>query len=391
MAQPARGRLSQGQQTARAMRCSTLTLLFLLTQDFCPCLQTAGLTVPKVSPGKKRQKRDWVIPPINCPENERGPFPKPLVQIKSNRDKETMVFYSITGQGADTPPVGVFIIERETGWLKVTEPLDREDISHYTIVSHAVSANGQPVEDPMEIIITVSDQNDNKPQFTQSIFTGSIEEGAKPGTSVMQVTATDADDSVNTFNGVIAYSILQQIPEQPHRGMFAINSETGVISVLGTGLDRETAPQYRLTVQAADLQGEGFTASATAVIEVQVKNTSEAPSSSLTIHVLNTLTGQPATGLATHLSQLQGPGLQWMELMKSSTNVDGHCPLFLAPGQVKAGTYKLHFDTGAYWQQLGYTSFYPYVEVVFTVTEQTRKLHIPLLISPFSYTTYKGS
>uniref|UniRef100_A0A8C3P676 5-hydroxyisourate hydrolase n=1 Tax=Chrysemys picta bellii TaxID=8478 RepID=A0A8C3P676_CHRPI len=125
--------------------------------------------------------------------------------------------------------------------------------------------------------------------------------------------------------------------------------------------------------------------------KLPVKNTSEAPSSSLTIHVLNTLTGQPATGLATHLSQLQGPGLQWMELMKSSTNVDGHCPLFLAPGQVKAGTYKLHFDTGAYWQQLGYTSFYPYVEVVFTVTEQTRKLHIPLLISPFSYTTYKGS
>ncbi|XP_026519008.1 cadherin-1-like, partial [Terrapene carolina triunguis] len=132
MAQPARGRLSQGQQTARAMRCSTLTLLFLLTQDFCPCLQAAGLMVPKASPGKKRQKRDWVIPPINCPENERGPFPKQLVQIKSNRDKETKVFYSITGQGADTPPVGVFIIERETGWLKVTKPLDREDISHYT-------------------------------------------------------------------------------------------------------------------------------------------------------------------------------------------------------------------------------------------------------------------
>uniref|UniRef100_A0A8C4WCL3 Transthyretin/hydroxyisourate hydrolase domain-containing protein n=1 Tax=Gopherus evgoodei TaxID=1825980 RepID=A0A8C4WCL3_9SAUR len=100
-----------------------------------------------------------------------------------------------------------------------------------------------------------------------------------------------------------------------------------------------------------------------------------APSSSLTIHVLNTLMSQPATGLATHLSQLEGPRLQWMELMKSSTNVDGHCPLFLAPGQVK----------------LGYTSFYPYVEAVFMVTEQTRQLHIPLLISPFSYTTYKGS
>uniref|UniRef100_A0A8C3SS76 hydroxyisourate hydrolase n=1 Tax=Chelydra serpentina TaxID=8475 RepID=A0A8C3SS76_CHESE len=123
----------------------------------------------------------------------------------------------------------------------------------------------------------------------------------------------------------------------------------------------------------------------------QVKNTCEAPSSSLATQVLNTVTGQPARGLALHLSRLEDPGLQWMELMKSSTNVDGHCPLFLAPEQVKAGTYRLHFDTGPYWQQLGYTSFYPYVEVVFTVTEQTRKRHIPLLISPFSYTISKGS
>nr|XP_048672950.1 cadherin-1-like [Caretta caretta] len=161
------------------MRCSTLSLLFLLTQDFLPCLQADGLTVPKASPGRKRQKRDWVIPPINCPENERGPFPKLLAQIKSNIP--TKVFYSITGQGADEPPEGVFVIEREAGRLKVTKPLDREDISNYMLFSHAVSANGKPVEDPMEIIITVSDQNDNKPQFTQSVFTGFIEEGAKPG------------------------------------------------------------------------------------------------------------------------------------------------------------------------------------------------------------------
>lgn len=55
------------------------------------------------------------------------------LQIKSNREKETKVFYSITGQGADTPPVGVFMIERETGWLKVTEPLDREAIAKYIV------------------------------------------------------------------------------------------------------------------------------------------------------------------------------------------------------------------------------------------------------------------
>ncbi|EMP41928.1 B-cadherin, partial [Chelonia mydas] len=502
------------------------------------------LTVPKASPGRKRQKRDWVIPPINCPENERGPFPKLLAQIKSNIP--TNVFYSITGQGADEPPEGVFIIERETGRGRVERRAQAKHgrcfqshgwvwrallaarglagglngalhpVLALQLFSHAVSANGKPVEDPMEIIITVSDQNDNKPQFTQSVFTGFIEEGAKPGSSVMQVTATDADDSVNSYNG--------QIPEKPHNQMFTIDFDNGIISVIAAGLDREMTPNYTLIVQAADLKGEGYTTTATAMIEVtdtndnapvfdpltyqatvpenkvgvlvarlsvsdrdkqgspawrakyeivrgneggfftittdpnnnnglletsqgldfevqsqfilsvvavndipfsvslptstatvtvnvedvneapvfdppikslspagEARNVPEAPSTSLTIHVLNILTGQPATGLATHLSWLEGPGLQWRELMTSSTNVDGHCLLFQAPEQVGAGTYKLHFDTGAYWQRLGYTSFYPYVEVVFTVTEQTRKLHIPLLISPFSYTTYKGS
>ncbi|XP_067392822.1 cadherin-1-like isoform X2 [Emydura macquarii macquarii] len=418
------------------MRCFTLSLLLLLMQGFPSSAQAAGLSVqtsklrqkrdwtippincrenergpypkalvqdyptgaqenvllfPEPSPGRRRQKRDWVIPPINCPENERGPFPKTLVQIKSNRDKEIKVYYSITGQGADMPPEGVFTVERESGLLNVMKPLDREDISSYTLFSHAVSANGNPVEDPMEIIIKVSDQNDNRPEFTQPVFTGFVEEGAKPGTSVMQVTATDADDSVNTYNGVIAYSIVDQTPKEPHSQMFTINSANGVISVIATGLDRETAPQYSLLVQAADLQGEGFAVTATAVIQVQGTGATEAPSSPLTTHVLNTLTGQPATGLVVHLSRLEGPTGQWMELVKSSTNVVGRYLPFLAPAQVKAGTYKLHFDTGAYWQQQGYASFYPYVEVVFMVTEETQKLHVPLLISPFSYTTYRGN
>lgn len=132
------------------------------------------LTFPDSHRGLRRQRRDWVIPPISCPENEKGPFPKNLVQveknvlyflweefgregprrgrrkteckdppllilclfclqIKSSRDKETQVFYSITGQGADAPPVSVFIIERETGWLKVTQPLDREAIAQYIV------------------------------------------------------------------------------------------------------------------------------------------------------------------------------------------------------------------------------------------------------------------
>ncbi|ELW50366.1 Cadherin-1, partial [Tupaia chinensis] len=234
--------------------------------------QTDVITFPNSHHGLRRQKRDWVIPPISCPENEKGPFPKNLVQIKSNRDKEIKVFYSITGQGADTPPVGVFIIEKETGQLMVTQPLDRENIPKYTLFSHAVSSNGNAVEEPMEIVITVTDQNDNKPEFTKMVFEGSVAEGALPGTSVMQVTATDADDDVNTYNAAIAYTIVSQDPKLPEDNMFTINRDSGVISVLTTGLDRESFPTYTLVVQAADLQGEGLSTTATAIITVTDTN-----------------------------------------------------------------------------------------------------------------------
>ncbi|XP_031470896.1 B-cadherin [Phasianus colchicus] len=224
--------------------------------------------VPHAHTSLRRQKRDWVIPPIKVPENERGPFPKNLVQIKSNRDREAKIFYSITGQGADAPPEGIFTIEKETGWMKVTQPLDREHIDKYHLYSHAVSENGKPVEEPMEIIVTVTDQNDNKPQFTQEVFRGSVPEGALPGTSVMQVNATDADDDVETYNGVIAYSILSQEPREPHPHMFTVNRATGTLSVIASGLDRERVREYTLTMQAADLDGQGLTTTALAVIEI---------------------------------------------------------------------------------------------------------------------------
>ncbi|POI23100.1 hypothetical protein CIB84_013152, partial [Bambusicola thoracicus] len=224
--------------------------------------------VPHAHTALRRQKRDWVIPPIKVPENERGPFPKNLVQIKSNRDREAKIFYSITGQGADAPPEGIFTIEKETGWMKVTQPLDREHIDKYHLYSHAVSENGKPVEEPMEIIVTVTDQNDNKPQFTQEVFRGSVPEGALPGTSVMRVNATDADDDVETYNGVIAYSILSQEPREPHPHMFTVNRATGTVSVIASGLDRERVREYTLTMQAADLDGQGLTTTALAVIEI---------------------------------------------------------------------------------------------------------------------------
>ncbi|XP_032557142.1 cadherin-1-like isoform X5 [Chiroxiphia lanceolata] len=349
------------------------------------------LTFPEHRHGLQRQKRDWVIPPINCPENDRGPFPKKLVQIKSNKDKETKVFYSITGQGVDTIPMGIFIIEQETGWLEVMKPLDREEKDKYILYAHAVSANGQPVEDPMEIIIAVTDRNDNPPIFSQAAFHGSVSEGAEPGTPVLRVLATDADNAVSSNNGVVVYSILSQAPEQPQPRMFTIDSSSGLISVAMPGLVAEVIPEYTLEIQAADMGGHGLQATTTARITVQADSMSDAGNGSLTTHVLNTVTGLPAAGIVIRLDQLVEPGPQWRELAQRHTDTDGRCRPLLAAGQAKAGTYKLCFETAPYWQGLGHTSFYPYVEVIFTITDPAQKLHVPLLISPYSYTTYRGS
>ncbi|XP_053304540.1 blastomere cadherin-like [Spea bombifrons] len=230
------------------------------------------LTFTEKQTGLKRRKRDWVIPPISVSENEKGPFPKRLVQIKSNKDKGTKVFYSITGQGADTPPEGVFRIEKETGWMSVTQPLDRETNNKYRLLSHAVSENGQPVEEPMEIIIKVIDQNDNRPKFVEEVFKGSVREGSQPGTAFMSVSATDDDDDEDTDNALIGYSILKQDPEDPSTGLFTINRATGVISVIGTGLDRERIREYTLTVQAADMNGTGLSTTGKAVVEIMDAN-----------------------------------------------------------------------------------------------------------------------
>ncbi|EDL11370.1 cadherin-3 isoform a preproprotein [Mus musculus] len=216
----------------------------------------------------RRRKREWVMPPIFVPENGKGPFPQRLNQLKSNKDRGTKIFYSITGPGADSPPEGVFTIEKESGWLLLHMPLDREKIVKYELYGHAVSENGASVEEPMNISIIVTDQNDNKPKFTQDTFRGSVLEGVMPGTSVMQVTATDEDDAVNTYNGVVAYSIHSQEPKEPHDLMFTIHKSTGTISVISSGLDREKVPEYRLTVQATDMDGEGSTTTAEAVVQI---------------------------------------------------------------------------------------------------------------------------
>ncbi|KAE8213439.1 hypothetical protein CF319_g3667 [Tilletia indica] len=147
--------------------------------------------------------------------------------------------------------------------------------------------------------------------------------------------------------------------------------------------------------------------------------------SPITCHVLDSSVGLPASGVRVHLelvdvpagSAALGSGSQQAETAGSSavgaasegkreggaqarllasgeTNNDGRCTSLLEPSTALIGgaTYKIRFETSAYFRARGVDAFYPYVEIPFTMSDPPAKhYHIPLLLAPFSYTTYRGS
>jgi 5-hydroxyisourate hydrolase len=108
----------------------------------------------------------------------------------------------------------------------------------------------------------------------------------------------------------------------------------------------------------------------------------------LSTHVLDAGTGRPAADVAVTLHRRAGEG--WDPVGDGVTDEDGRCRT-LAPDGLEAETYRLTFQTGAYFAASGQAGFYPEVSVVFEVTEPDRHHHVPLLLSPFAYSTYRGS
>jgi len=112
--------------------------------------------------------------------------------------------------------------------------------------------------------------------------------------------------------------------------------------------------------------------------------------STITTHVLDTSRGRPAAGVPVTLEVEAAGG--WKLIGKGATNSDGRIA-DLVPSEltIAAGTYRLIFDTAKYFASNQIESFYPQVTVVFRVEEPAQHYHVPLLLSPFGYSTYRGS
>lgn len=108
---------------------------------------------------------------------------------------------------------------------------------------------------------------------------------------------------------------------------------------------------------------------------------------SISTHILDIARGKPAQGVAVTLEYQSGSGFS--KIAEGKTDSDGRIRDWQF--DFRTGTYRLHFAIETYFQALGEKAFYPYVEIVFTVDNAEQHYHVPLLLSPFGYSTYRGS
>jgi len=113
--------------------------------------------------------------------------------------------------------------------------------------------------------------------------------------------------------------------------------------------------------------------------------------SPITTHVLDISLGRPAAGVGVALS-VQGQDGNWKLLGRGVTDSDGRARDLLSSDAVLLpATYRLTFETSPYFRSRNLTTFFPHVEITFAVADAKQHYHVPLLLSPFGYSTYRGS
>ncbi|XP_073672752.1 desmoglein-2.1 [Garra rufa] len=239
----------------------SLTVLLILTVQI---LSTGDC---RTGSQKQRHKREWVVPAKRFTENVDYSHLPYISKMRSDNDENVMLRYTLRGPGTNQPPVGTFIINAYTGFVRISRPLDREERQNYTLIGTAWYTNNTIAEDNVRINIIVEDQNDNPPVFIKP-ERSSVYEGSPVGTSVTQVVAKDADEP-NTLHTKIAYSLIKQEPNDG-KLYFAVDKDDGTITVSNPTLDREEHRAFVLTVQAGDMYGseEGNSATTTVIIDI---------------------------------------------------------------------------------------------------------------------------
>ena len=111
---------------------------------------------------------------------------------------------------------------------------------------------------------------------------------------------------------------------------------------------------------------------------------------SISTHVLDITRGKPAAGVPVTLEKKDGGGA-YSTINGGHTDADGRVKELVPEGKLTTGTYRITFDTGAYFAGIDVEGFYPEASIVFVIRDEAAHYHVPLLLSAFGYSTYRGS
>ncbi|XP_047446290.1 cadherin-6 [Mugil cephalus] len=219
----------------------------------------------------KRVRRGWMWNQFFLQEEYTGSDYQYIGKLQSDQDHGNgLVKYVLSGEGAGT----IFVIDENNGDLHATRRLDREEKSYYILKATVVNKRtGQKLEPETEFTVKLHDINDNEPQFSKEVYIGTVPERSDIGTSVIQVTATDADDSMYGSSAKLVYSISQGHP------YFSVDPNTGVIrTALGPGdMDREQREHYQVVIEAKDMAGQRGGLTGSTVVNISLTDVNDNP------------------------------------------------------------------------------------------------------------------
>ncbi|XP_044195814.1 cadherin-20-like isoform X1 [Thunnus albacares] len=221
------------------------------------------------SPLLQRVKRSWVWNQFFVLEEYTGLEPLYIGKLHSDMDKgDGSIKYILTGEGAGT----TFTIDDSTGDIHAIQRLDREVKAQYVLRAQARNRlTDRPLEPESQFIVKIQDINDNEPRFLDGPYQATVPEMSKIGTSVIQLTATDADDPTYGNSARVVYSILEG---QPY---FSVDAKTGVVRVSLADMDRETRENYTVVIQAKDMGGQLGGLAGTTTVNITLSDVNDNP------------------------------------------------------------------------------------------------------------------
>ncbi|XP_076875036.1 cadherin-like protein 26 isoform X2 [Brachyhypopomus gauderio] len=224
-----------------------------------------------------RSKRRWVLSTIELEEEDPGPFPKLATELFNDKEINHTLKFSISGQGVNEDPVGVFTINDRTGQVFMHKPIDRELYPFFYVKFDVQDrVTGQILDKTLAFNVAIKDKNDNAPSFIPDVLQTHVPENIKEGQLPISLQAKDRDEK-DTDNSRMSMKVVSQDPAQPQISLKAVPNtmrDNEVRQLILSGcFDYDKANKYTLLVEAQDLGKPSLSSTATVLIDITDSNT----------------------------------------------------------------------------------------------------------------------